>query len=96
MDLWKMQVLTIKQPFASAILELGKDVENRTWSTPYRGKLIIHSSKSRPTLAEKQALLQILNFTGQDIPSQLICGSILGQVEASWYHQKFSINVGDA
>lgn len=41
-----MRALTIKQPWASAILILGKDVECRTWSTSYRGLLAIHAGKT--------------------------------------------------
>jgi hypothetical protein len=37
--------LTVRQPWASAILYLGKDVENRTWPTYYRGKLYIHAGQ---------------------------------------------------
>lgn len=39
-------VLSIKQPWASAIIYSGKDCENRTWGVPYRGYLLIHASKS--------------------------------------------------
>ena len=37
--------LSIRQPWAWAILNAGKDVENRTWSTNYRGPLLIHAAK---------------------------------------------------
>ena len=38
-------VITVKQPFASAILLAGKDVENRSWSTDFRGRLWIHAAQ---------------------------------------------------
>ena len=41
----KLKALSLKQPWAWAIFH-GKDVENRTWSTPYSGKLLIHASKT--------------------------------------------------
>lgn len=41
-----MKVLSVKQPWADAILRMGKDVENRTWSTDYRGKIYLHTSKT--------------------------------------------------
>ena len=41
-----MKVITIKQPFASLIAEGIKEYEFRTWKTNYRGKVLIHSSKS--------------------------------------------------
>jgi hypothetical protein len=38
-----MKALTIKQPWAWAIIFGGKDIENRTWRTRYRGPLLIHA-----------------------------------------------------
>lgn len=43
-------VLTICQPWAWAIAVAGKDVENRSWATRYRGPLIIHAGKSHSHL----------------------------------------------
>lgn len=53
-----MRALSIQQPWASLILgiapeikfgayvhEQPKDVENRTWTTPHRGELLIHTGK---------------------------------------------------
>lgn len=39
-----MRILSVRQPWAHAILHLGKDVENRVWSSPYRGPVAIHAS----------------------------------------------------
>ena len=39
-----MKALSIKQPWAHAILHLGKDVENRVWKTNFRGEFLVHSS----------------------------------------------------
>ena len=39
-----VKVLSVKNPFAYWILQGGKDVENRTWTTDYRGRLYIHVS----------------------------------------------------
>jgi hypothetical protein len=38
-----MKAITVKQPWAWAIAHGGKDVENRTWGTGYRGPLAIHA-----------------------------------------------------
>ena len=40
------KALSIKQPWASLIAIGLKDVENRTWKTKYRGKLLIHAPSS--------------------------------------------------
>lgn len=38
-----MKVLTVRQPWAWAIIHGGKLVENRTWLTHYRGPVAIHA-----------------------------------------------------
>ena len=38
-----MKVLTIKQPYASMIINKYKTYEFRSWKTNYRGKLLIHA-----------------------------------------------------
>jgi len=40
-------VLTVRQPWASLIVDGVKTVENRSWATTYRGRLWIHASASR-------------------------------------------------
>lgn len=40
-----MKALTISQPFASMIASGEKWIENRHWSTSYRGSLAIHAGK---------------------------------------------------
>lgn len=42
----RLRVLTIRQPWAWAIMEGVKDVENREWTTDYRGPLLIHAAKA--------------------------------------------------
>lgn len=41
-----MKVLTIKQPWASLIINSYKKYEFRSWKTNYRGKILIHAGKS--------------------------------------------------
>lgn len=40
-----MKALSIRQPWAWAILHAGKRVENRSWYCHYRGPILIHASK---------------------------------------------------
>ena len=40
-----MLALSIRQPWAYMILNCGKDIENRTWSTRVRGRVLIHAAK---------------------------------------------------
>lgn len=39
-----MKAISIRQPWAWLILNAGKDIENRTWRTNYRGFVLIHAS----------------------------------------------------
>jgi hypothetical protein len=39
-----LRALSIRPPWAWAIAHAGKRIENRSWSTKYRGPLVIHSS----------------------------------------------------
>jgi len=41
-----VKALTVKQPWAGAIALGWKTIENRTWSTGYRGPLAIHAGAS--------------------------------------------------
>jgi hypothetical protein len=41
-----MKVLSVKNPWAWLIMRGGKDVENRSWPTSYRGRIAIHASKN--------------------------------------------------
>jgi hypothetical protein len=41
-----MRAISVRPPWAWAILHLGKFLENRSWSTDYRGPLLIHSSRT--------------------------------------------------
>ncbi len=41
-----MKALSIRQPWAWAILNAGKDIENRNWKTRFRGRVLIHAGKT--------------------------------------------------
>lgn len=41
-----VKALSVKQPWANMIASGAKTIETRTWATPYRGRLLILSSKS--------------------------------------------------
>ncbi len=40
-----MMILSIRQPFAWAIIHGGKDIESRTWSTKFRDRFFVHASR---------------------------------------------------
>lgn len=37
--------LSIRQPWASLIIQCGKDIENRSWPTKFRGRILVHAAK---------------------------------------------------
>lgn len=67
-----MKVLTIKQPWATLILQQDKKFEFRTWKTKYRGELLIHAGKS----VEKETVKRLAKY----LPKELPVGKIIGKV----------------
>lgn len=45
MDRLPQFALSIRQPWAWAIINAGKDIENRSWPTRFRGPVCIHAAK---------------------------------------------------
>jgi len=41
-----MPVITIRQPWAHAILHFWKNVENRSWPTKHRGPILVHAGRA--------------------------------------------------
>lgn len=79
-----MRALSIRQPWVWMILNAGKDIENRDWSTARRGRFLIHASKGMTrdeyqngadTLAEIRPDLKLPPF------KELQRGGIVGSVE---------------
>ncbi|RCJ19276.1 hypothetical protein A6770_31970 [Nostoc minutum NIES-26] len=40
-----MKALSVRQPWAWAIIYASKDIENRGWPIYYRGDILIHAAK---------------------------------------------------
>lgn len=53
-----MKALSIRQPWAWAILHAGKDIENRDWPTRLRGRIAIHAAKGM-TLEEYEGFWEL-------------------------------------
>jgi len=67
-----MKVLTIKQPYATLIMQGNKRFEFRSWQTKYRGELLIHAGKG----IDKEAMKRLAKY----IPEEMPTGKILGKV----------------
>jgi ASCH domain len=70
--------LSIRQPWAWAICAGLKDVENRTWSTAYRGLFIVHAGARKPAASDIE---WIGEHVGISVPTQLPLGALIGQAE---------------
>lgn len=81
-----MKALTIQQPWAEMIVSGQKRIENRYWSTRYRGPLLIHAGKGRGYL-EQCADLRERWLLPAD--SDLIMGALIGIAELVDCVQKY-------
>ena len=85
-----MKVISTKQPWAHIIALKIKDVENRTWRTNYRGKILIHASADESLIKSpvesyltKELMGAILEFKKKHVNSfkKYNCGAIIGAVD---------------
>lgn len=67
-----MKVLTIKQPWATLIMQKDKRFEFRSWQTKHRGELLIHAGKG----VDKKAIKRLAKYLPADLPT----GKIIGKV----------------
>lgn len=74
-----MKALSINQPWAWAIIKGYKDIENRDWSTKYRGPVIIHASKKW----DRGGYNFLRYFKNIEIPSKNchVFGALIGMVD---------------
>lgn len=81
--IFQMKAISVRQPHAWLIVMGIKDVENRTWPTKYRGRILIHASKHKLTKAEYEWVEQAYARVGKKAPSreEFLTGGIIGSVE---------------
>jgi len=95
-----MKALSIRQPWAWLILHGGKDVENRDWSTIFRGPLLIHASKGMTRDEYDEGADYARALAGIALPpfTALPRGAIVGQVQlvncvmassSPWFHGRY-------
>ena len=74
----ELKALSVRQPWAWAIIQGFKDVENRSWSTSYRGRLLVHAGQRLDPRG-----FQFLWELGlhRRIPEDLLQGQLVGTVE---------------
>jgi hypothetical protein len=58
-----MRAISIRQPWAWAIMSGLKDIENRSWKTDFRGDVLVHASK-------KPDDMEAFNFVEQQVEAK--------------------------
>lgn len=81
-----MKTITIKQPYANLICSGLKDIENRTWKTNYRGRVLIHAAaapvKEGLAALNNKQLFELMNRPNwENEYDNLPNGAIIGSVE---------------
>ncbi|WP_195654108.1 ASCH domain-containing protein [Bacteroides sp. 1001136B_160425_E2] len=81
-----MKAITIKQPWASLIVHGIKDIENRSWRTNFRGRVLIHASGSHGRkfsvdLTDAQTKAAFAAIAKETMFGNMPFGSIIGSVE---------------
>lgn len=73
------KALSIRQPWAWAIIHASKRMENRTWQTAFRGPICIHASKgmTKDEYLDASGFIQRQGFDCPDAP-RLERGGIIG------------------
>jgi hypothetical protein len=67
------RALTLKAPWAWAVVHGGKRIENRIWATSYRGPIYIHAGQ-KDTRADRDEVAAIM---GSPIPERIAHGEIV-------------------
>ncbi len=105
-----MKGLSIRQPWTHAVFHYGKNIENRDWHTPIRGRVAIHASGTMSKYDYAEAHEWILEHVGFNVANRiplsenLVRGSIIGTVEivdcvkhspSPWFVGKFGFVLRD-
>lgn len=80
-----MKTLSIRQPWANLIVHGIKDVENRTWRTNYRGRVLVHAPVKVGDVdfnfQQKQYIRVDFLTTGRSVSMNSPVSAIIGSVE---------------
>lgn len=105
-----MRALSIRQPWAWLIVNGHKDIENREWSTQFRGQVLIHAGKTMARRYYEDVCASValqLGCGSIQIPpyEQLERGGIVGtarivdclaRADSPWFQGPFGFQVREA
>jgi len=99
------RALSLLQPFAWLVANGLKDVENRNWSTKFRGRFLVHAGKAWGK-AQKDSIARIKSaFPDIQVPEQFDRGGIVGEAQmvdcvkehpSPWFVGRYGFLVADA
>lgn len=101
----QMKALSILQPWAWLITRGGKDIENRSWSTPYRGVFLVHAGKKWGPEQRADVARIRDRFPGIALPDEFERGGIVGRArvidcvavsDSPWFSGPFGFVLADA
>ena len=99
-----MKAITILQPYAALIAAGIKEFETRSWDTPYRGRIAIHSGKGKPYERGAEFYMRAEKLLGKSmdelpkgdiiataelVDCYLVCGNAAGE---KWLEGKPAMN----
>lgn len=78
-----MRALSVRQPWAWLIVNGHKPIENRDWSTKYRGEFLVHASKTCARKYYLEVAAHVLNEFGITVPAfeTIERGGVVGAAE---------------
>lgn len=74
-----MRALSIRQPWAWLVVNGHKDIENRVWSSTFRGRIYVHAGQ-RMVADDYPEQREYLRASGIMVPAIVAHGAIVGEV----------------
>ena len=87
-----LRALSIRQPWCHHILNSGKDIENRTWRTNFRGPVLIHASKK----AEDPAYCRQVNAPLGGIVGVMEIVDCVDHSDSKWFQDPYGFVIRNA
>ena len=99
-----LPALSIRQPWAWLIVNGYKDIENRDWSTRFRGDFLVHAGKAMDDMSLEE-IIRYYDMKGIS-PSkvELFRGGIIGRAtlvdcvsksESKWFHGQYGFKLAN-
>lgn len=78
-----MKALSILQPWAWLIVHGYKDIENRSWYTPVRGRILVHTGRTYSQRTHREYAWALAGYRDIKLPpfEEMPRGAIVGAVD---------------